>query len=164
VGIIALFEFNSFQSVMSMEDLEDVILNCQGDDEFGELLMFKDQVSFACDRHSDTVLMSNHNPRSLPGLIRERYLSSHVAYVSHSSSLSIFSLSPIHYEPGESQLRYPLRGVPRWSQPPPPPPPPRHPASAARHGLATNCTGDAVVRKCGSGDLACPCHRVQPPS
>jgi hypothetical protein len=29
-----------------MEDLEDVILNCQGDNEFGELLMFKDQVGF----------------------------------------------------------------------------------------------------------------------
>ena len=27
-----------------MEDLEDIILNCQGDNEFGELLMFKDQV------------------------------------------------------------------------------------------------------------------------
>jgi hypothetical protein len=37
---------------MSMEDLEDVILNCQGDDEFGELLMFKDQVGLACDPHA----------------------------------------------------------------------------------------------------------------
>ena len=31
-----------------MEDLEDVILNCQGDNEFGELLMFKDQVLNIC--------------------------------------------------------------------------------------------------------------------